>query len=428
MKADCQQPCARRGQGRPDRPSDLLVVGAASGGLDSTDVASPVARRWDTNWLSPMPTTAPEEEADSDADEGSFATGARPGTSPLPPAPSTWHPVKDKVSKGKHAGRATNGSPNSWPNTMQKRWPPATTETTRQKLSCCMPFADLIHRPLRHGASGWPRGSTLAGALTRADIEPMRKGHGLDLAGRPIQCGTVHLRNRIRHKVLPLMEVNPARHGRGTRRLTQRMDEWRRPRSRGDRSQKVRRIRTDALARGPVEHQDAWAQKSPTARTLKAQGWSDGAVEASLGLLDKQVGAQTPFGSSTMVRERDALVLVEERTDTGDPVVSQSSPEGALGPVAWSASPLPKDVTAMGLDQCWLPGVAPSDRSALAPWRPHPAPGDGRSQQRQRRVDPGQGGPSTSTRTVGAGAWQRRVVGAGLKFPRTRQVVPFGPS
>ena len=69
-----------------------------------------------------------------------------------------------------------------------------------------------------------------------------------------------------------------------------------------------------------------------------------------------------------MVRERDALVLVEERTDTGDAVVSRSSPEGALGPVAWSASPLPKDVTAMGLDECWVPMAwLPV---TLRPWEP----------------------------------------------------------
>lgn len=204
-------------------------------------------------------------------------------------------------------------------------------------------------------------------ALTRADIESCAEAHGWAWREDQSNAELVHLRNQIRHKVMPLLEsIQPGTAGH-IRRLTQRMDEWRLAldpvvtEARRSAETAPMHWSVDVLKIQP-------AAKIAYREALKAQGWSDGAVEASLGLLDKQVGAQTTFGSSTMVRERDALVLVEERTDTGDAVVSQSSPEGALGPVAWSASPLPKDVTAMGLDECWVPMAwLPV---TLRPWEP----------------------------------------------------------
>jgi tRNA(Ile)-lysidine synthase len=192
--------------------------------------------------------------------------------------------------------------------------------------------------------------------VTRQQIEACAKAEGWAWRDDQSNQSLVHLRNSIRHRLLPLLDDIQPGTSEHLVQLASRMME-------------LKQAVEPALQVAEGEARVAeyvWdvnaLQRNGMARlafrqALKQDGWSSKAIDSALGLLDSQVGSQVACGALRVVRERTTLVRVHS-DDLGSlpPLDIESARDsGAHGPIDWRPSPRPEDLTSLSLKSCWIP-------------------------------------------------------------------------
>ena len=192
--------------------------------------------------------------------------------------------------------------------------------------------------------------------VTRQQIEACATGEGWTWRDDRSNQSMVHLRNSIRHRVLPLLDdIQPGTSAHLVK-LASRIMELK---------EAVEPAVQAAESEARVA-EDAWdvnaLQRNVMARlafrqALKHDGWSSKAIDSALGLLDSQVGSQASCGDSRLVRERTTLVRANNDEVEGRPSldISTARHEGAYGSIDWRPSSRPDDLTSLSLSACWIP-------------------------------------------------------------------------
>lgn len=192
--------------------------------------------------------------------------------------------------------------------------------------------------------------------VTRQQIEACATAEGWAWRDDQSNQSMVHLRNSIRHRVLPLLDDIMPGTSQHLVQLASRMTELKE-------AIEPALQAADSEARAGEHAWDVNAlQRNGMARlafrqSLNHEGWSSKAIDSALGLLESQVGSQVACGNMRLLRERTSLVRVSSGGMEGllPLKIDSASEPGAHGPIDWRPSPRPEDLTSLSLKSCWIP-------------------------------------------------------------------------